>query len=116
MNLFIGHHPPHAEDEELAVAIPRPEDLLQSPEFSLFTGSTGGYVFKDTCEYYDIIGTAEDPLQFEMITCDFCYLWKREQCLASDVQARKIEKDGTVIFMHPADGVFPEKVNKGRVR
>merc|ERR1712004_942263 len=28
----------------------------------------------------------------------------------------RIAKDGTVTFMHPADGVFPEKVNKGRVQ
>merc|ERR1712054_177504 len=27
----------------------------------------------------------------------------------------RIAKDGTVKFMHPADGVFPDKVNKGRV-
>lgn len=28
----------------------------------------------------------------------------------------RLAKDGTVTFLHPADGVFPEKVNKGRVQ
>merc|ERR1711868_146772 len=48
------------------------------------------------------------------------------QCIALSKDLRKmkidsikiyrIAKDGTVTFMHPADGVFPEKVNKGRVQ
>merc|ERR1712203_456614 len=28
----------------------------------------------------------------------------------------RIARDGTVTFMHPFDGVFPDKVNKGRVQ
>merc|ERR1711879_347040 len=49
-----------------------------------------------------------------------------EQCIALGKQLRqmkidnykvyRMKPDGTVIFMHPADGVFPEKVNKGRVQ
>ncbi|CAE7285506.1 psaD, partial [Symbiodinium pilosum] len=55
---------------------------------------------------------------------NLCYFRKKEQCIALGKQLRKmkienykiyrLKKDGTVIFMHPADGVFPEKVNKGR--
>merc|ERR1711879_829470 len=45
-------------------------------------------------------------------------------CLGKQLRKLKIENykiyrlraDGTVVFMHPADGVFPEKVNKGRVQ
>ncbi|CAE7576522.1 psaD [Symbiodinium sp. KB8] len=57
---------------------------------------------------------------------NLCYFRKKEQCIALGKQLRKmkienykiyrLKKDGTVIFMHPADGVFPEKVNKGRVQ
>merc|ERR1712061_805769 len=57
---------------------------------------------------------------------NLCYFRKKEQCICLGKQLRKmkienykvyrIKKDGTVIFMHPADGVFPEKVNKGRIQ
>jgi len=98
-------------------------------------GSTGGYMSKATRERHAITWTAKDAFQFEMPTGGFaimnkgenlCYFRKKEQCLALGKQLRKmkienykiyrLKKDGTVIFMHPADGVFPEKVNKGRVQ
>merc|ERR1712176_156414 len=57
---------------------------------------------------------------------NLCYFRKKEQCLCvgKELRKRKIEnykiyriaKDGTVTFLHPVDGVFPEKVNKGRVQ
>merc|ERR1719401_401589 len=62
--------------------IPRPEDLLESPKFPLFIGSSGGYMSKSTRERHAITWTSKEEL----------------------------------LFMHPADGVFPEKVNKGRVQ
>jgi photosystem I subunit 2 len=115
--------------------IPRPEDLLESPKFPLFAGSTGGYMSKATRERHAITWTAPAQANFEMPTGGFavmnkgenlCYFRKKEQCIALGKQLRKmkienykvyrLKKDGTVVFMHPADGVFPEKVNKGRVQ
>uniref|UniRef100_A0A6T8ZBI6 Photosystem I reaction center subunit II n=1 Tax=Pyrodinium bahamense TaxID=73915 RepID=A0A6T8ZBI6_9DINO len=124
--------PPKTEDLQ---AIPRPEDLLESPKFPLFMGSTGGYMSKATRERHAITWTSKEEMTFEMPTGgvafmnkgeNLCYFRKKEQCIAVGKQLRKmkienykiyrLKKDGTVIFLHPADGVFPEKVNKGRVQ
>jgi photosystem I subunit 2 len=124
-----------AAKEEITANIPRPEDLLESPKFPLYMGSSGGYMSKATRERHAITWTAKDEATFEMPTGgvafmnkgeNLCYFRKKEQCLSVGKQLRKmkienykiyrIAKDGTVSFMHPADGVFPEKVNKGRVQ
>jgi len=115
--------------------IPRPEDLLDSPKFPKFLGTSSGYMSRATRERHAITWTAPEEREFEMPTGDFavmnkgenlCYFRKKEQCIALGKQLRqmkidnykvyRLQKDGTVIFMHPADGVFPEKVNKGRVQ
>merc|ERR1712084_157875 len=51
-------------------------------------------------------------------------LARKEQCLALTTQLRtkfktnaqfyRVFPDGEVQYLHPADGVYPEKVNKGR--
>jgi len=118
-----------------AAKIKRPEDLLDSPAFPMYQGSTGGYLSKSTRERHAITWTAKAELPFEMPTGgvavmnkgeNLCYFRKKEQALSVGKQLRKMKidnykifrlaKDGTVTFMHPADGVFPEKVNKGRVQ
>merc|ERR1712072_3254 len=90
---------------------------------------------KATRERHAITWTAKEEATFELPTTgwavmnkgeNLCYFRKKEQCIALGKQLRKmkiddykvyrIKKDGTVIFMHPADGVFPEKVNKGRIQ
>merc|ERR1711862_624629 len=54
------------------------------------------------------------------------FLARKEHCLALGTQLRtkfkikafrvfRIFPNGEMQFIHPADGVFPEKVNKGRV-
>ena len=54
------------------------------------------------------------------------YLSKKEQCLAlatqlrtgfkiSDYQIYRIFPNSEVQYLHPKDGVFPEKLNAGRV-
>merc|ERR1719259_902419 len=115
--------------------IPRPEDLLESPKFPLYIGSTSGYISKSTRERHAITWTAKEEAWFEMPTTgmaimnkgeNLCYFRKKEQCIAlgkalrqmkiNDYKVYRIARDGTVTFMHPADGVFPEKVNKGRVQ
>ena len=125
-----------AESKELTIeAIPRPEDLLDSPKFPMFEGGTGGYMSRSIRERHAITWTSKEQIKFEMPTGGYaimnkgenlCYFRKKEQCIALGKQLRKmkienykiyrLKKDGTVIFMHPADGVFPEKVNKGRVQ
>jgi len=118
-----------------AAKIKRPEDLLESSMFPMYAGSTGGYISKATRERHAITWTAKAENQFEMPTGgiaimnkgeNLCYFRKKEQALMVGKQLRKMKidnykifrvaKDGTVTFMHPADGVFPEKVNKGRVQ
>merc|ERR1711948_187729 len=90
-------------------AIPRPEDLLESPKYPMFMGSTSGYMSKGTRERHAITWTAKDSFMFEMPTGGVAVMNKGENLCY-------FRKDGTVQFMHPADGVFPEKVNKGRVQ
>ena len=55
---------------------------------------------------------------------NFLYLARKEQCLALGTQLRtfklndykiyRIFPSGEVQYLHPKDGVFPEKVNPGR--
>jgi len=107
----------------------------QPPKFG---GSTGGLLaLADREEKYAITWTSSTEQVFEMPTGgaaimnageNLLYLARKEQCLALGTQLRtkfkpKIEDykiyrvfpSGEVQFLHPADGVFPEKVNAGRV-
>jgi len=107
----------------------------QPPKFG---GSTGGLLSKaDREEKYAITWTSSTEQVFEMPTGgaaimnageNLLYLARKEQCLALGTQLRtkfkpKIEDykiyrvfpSGEVQYLHPADGVFPEKVNAGRV-
>jgi photosystem I subunit 2 len=106
----------------------------QPPKFG---GSTGGLLSKaDRDEKYAITWTSSTEQVFEMPTGgaaimnegeNLLYLARKEQCLALGTQLRtkfkpKIEDykiyrvypSGEVQYLHPADGVFPEKVNAGR--
>lgn len=112
-----------------------PEELNgQLPKFG---GSTGGLLTKaDIEEKYAITWTSTKEQVFEMPTGgaaimnegdNILYLARKEQCIAMGSQLRtrfkpKIENykiyrifpNGEVDYIHPADGVFPEKVNEGR--
>ena len=102
-----------------------------------FGGSTGGLLSAaDREEKYAITWTSKKEQVFEMPTGgaaimnegeNLLYLARKEQCLALGTQLRtkfkprmddykiyRITPDGSVTFIHPADGVFPEKVNEGR--
>lgn len=106
----------------------------QTPKFG---GSTGGLLSKaDVEEKYAITWTSGKEQVFELPTGgaaimhsgeNLLYLARKEQCLALGTQLRtkfkpKIEDykiyrilpSGDVQYLHPADGVFPEKVNEGR--
>lgn len=103
----------------------------------VFGGSTGGLLTKATVEEkYAITWNSSKQQVFEMPTggaavmnqgTNLLYLARKEQCLALGTQLRtkfkpKIEDykiyrvfpNGETQYLHPKDGVFPEKVNEGR--
>lgn len=103
----------------------------------IFGGSTGGLLTKaEVEEKYAITWTSSKEQVFEMPTGgaaimnegeNLLYLARKEQCLALGAQLRtkfkpriqdykvyRVFPSGEVQYLHPADGVFPEKVNEGR--
>jgi photosystem I subunit 2 len=106
----------------------------QTPKFG---GSTGGLLTKATVEEkYAITWTSKKEQVFELPTGgaavmnegeNLMYFARKEQCLALGTQLRtkfkprmddykiyRIYPNGETQYLHPADGVFPEKVNEGR--
>ncbi len=102
-----------------------------------FGGSTGGLLTAAFVEErYAITWTSEKEQVFEMPTGgaavmnegeNLLELARKEQCLAlgsqlrtkfkpkiTDYKVYRILPNGETTFIHPADGVFPEKVNEGR--
>lgn len=111
------------------------EELTGTPP--QFGGSTGGLLSKaEVEEKYAITWTSSKEQVFEMPTGgaaimnqgeNLLYLARKEQCLALGTQLRtkfkpkiedykiyRIYPSGEIQYLHPADGVFPEKVNEGR--
>ncbi|MBC6422032.1 MAG: photosystem I reaction center subunit II [Hormoscilla sp. GM102CHS1] len=102
----------------------------------IFGGSTGGLLTKALVEEkYAITWNSSKEQVFEMPTGgaaimregdNLLYLARKEQCLAlayrqlrpkfkiNDYKIYRVFPNGETQFLHPADGVFPEKVNKGR--
>ncbi|MEA5578025.1 photosystem I reaction center subunit II PsaD [Anabaena sp. UHCC 0451] len=100
----------------------------------LFGGSTGGLLKKaEVEEKYAITWTSPKEQVFEMPTGgaatmlkgeNLLYLARKEYGIALGAQLRKFKitdykiyrilPSGETTFIHPADGVFPEKVNPGR--
>nr|QCI06407.1 photosystem I reaction center subunit II [Dictyurus purpurascens] len=106
---------------------------MPSPTFG---GSTGGWLrAAEVEEKYAITWTSKKNQTFEMPTGgsaimaegdNLLYLAKKEQCLAlsrqlrnyfkiKDLKIYRIFPSGEVQYLHPKDGVFPEKVNEGRI-
>jgi len=110
--------------------------------FPEFGGSTGGWLeAAETEEKYVMTWTNENKKTsdeaniFEMPTGgaaimkqgpNLVYFARKEQCLALGKQLRtnfkindyrifRLFPSGELQFIHPKDGVFPEKVNAGRV-
>lgn len=106
----------------------------QAPKFG---GSTGGLLTKaEVEEKYAITWTSPKEQVFEMPTGgaaimnegdNLLYLARKEQCIALGSQLRtkikpkidnykiyRVFPNGEEQYIHPADGVFPEKVNEGR--
>jgi photosystem I subunit 2 len=100
----------------------------------IFGGSTGGLLNSAlTEEKYAITWTSPKEFVFELPTGgaavspqgdNLLYLARKEQALALGTQLRtkfkidykiyRVFPDGEVQYLHPADGVYPEKVNPGR--
>ncbi|MFN9546814.1 MAG: photosystem I reaction center subunit II PsaD [Cyanobacteriota bacterium] len=102
-----------------------------------YIGSTGGLLnAAETEEKYAITWSSASAQIFELPTGgaaemnageNIMYFARKEQCLALGTQLRtkfkpkiedykiyRIYPGGDVEFLHPKDGVFPEKVNEGR--
>jgi photosystem I subunit II len=102
-----------------------------------FIGSTGGLLNSaETEEKYAITWSSTSGQVFELPTGgaaemhagdNIMYFSRKEQCLALGTQLRtkfkpriedykiyRIYPGGDTEFLHPKDGVFPEKVNEGR--
>ena len=100
-------------------------------------GSTGGLLNSaETEEKYAITWSSTKAQAFELPTGgaaimnegdNLMYFARKEQCLALGTQLRssfkpkiddykiyRIFPGGDTEFLHPKDGVFPEKVNEGR--
>lgn len=109
-----------------------------SGQLPKFGGSTGGLLSAaDREEKYAITWTSPKEQVFEMPTGgaavmnsgeNLLYLARKEQCIALGGQLRnkfkpkildykiyRVFPNGETQYLHPADGVFPEKVNEGRV-
>lgn len=105
---------------------------MPSPTFG---GNTGGWLrAAEIEEKYAITWTSKKEQIFEMPTGgaaimrdgdNLLYLARKEQCLALSEQLKtkfkirdfkiyRIFPSGEVQYLHPKDGVFPEKVNPGR--
>ncbi|MGH1394383.1 MAG: photosystem I reaction center subunit II PsaD [Trichormus sp.] len=100
----------------------------------LFAGSTGGLLTKAQVEEkYAITWTSPKAQVFELPTGgaatmhageNLLYIARKEYGIALGGQLRKFKitdykiyrilPSGETTFIHPADGVFPEKVNEGR--
>nr|QBS14329.1 photosystem I subunit II [Vacuolaria virescens] len=101
----------------------------------IFGGSTGGWLrAAEIEEKYVITWTSPKEQVFEMPTggaatmlqgSNLLYLARKEQCLALGTQLRSFKindykiyrlfPNGEVQYIHPKDGIFPEKVNPGRL-
>lgn len=113
------------------------EEMKLSGKTPIFGGSTGGLLTKaEVEEKYAITWSSSKEQVFEMPTGgaaimnegdNLLYLARKEQCLALGAQLRnkfkpkiqdykiyRIFPSGEIQYLHPADGVFPEKVNEGR--
>jgi photosystem I subunit II len=113
------------------------EEIKLSGKTPKFGGSTGGLLTKaEVEEKYAITWTSSKEQVFEMPTGgaaimnegeNLLYLARKEQCIALGAQLRtkfkpriqdykiyRVFPSGEIQYLHPADGVFPEKVNEGR--
>lgn len=123
-----------AATKEAAPAGFTPPELDPNTPSPIFGGSTGGLLRKAQVEEFYVI-TWDSPKEqvFEMPTGgaaimrqgpNLLKLARKEQCLALGTRLRskykikyqfyRVFPNGEVQYLHPKDGVYPEKVNAGR--
>lgn len=122
-----------ATDEEAPAGFVPPALNPDTPS-PIFAGSTGGLLRKAQVEeFYAITWTSPKEQIFEMPTGgaaimregpNLLKLARKEQCLALGTRLRskykikyqfyRVFPNGEVQYLHPKDGVYPEKVNEGR--
>jgi len=120
-----------APAEKPAFVAPQLDSSMPSP---IFGGSTGGLLRQAQVEEFHVITwEAKKEQIFEMPTGgaaimrqgpNLLKLARKEQCLALLTQLRtkfktdgyiyRVFPNGEVQYLHPKDGVYPEKVNAGR--
>merc|ERR1712056_98550 len=113
-----------------------PPNLDANSPSPIFGGSLGGLMNKAKYEeFYVITWNAKKEEIFEMPTGgaaimrqgpNLLKLARKEQCLALTTRLRtkfktnacfyRVFPNGEVQYLHPKDGVYPEKVNAGRVQ
>merc|ERR1711959_41570 len=111
-----------------------PPTLAPNTPSPIFKGSTGGLMRKAQVEeFYVITWDAKKEQIFEAPSGgaaimrqgpNLLKLARKEQCLALTTQLRtkfktnacfyRVFPNGEVQYLHPADGIYPEKVNAGR--
>ncbi|XP_073004828.1 photosystem I reaction center subunit II, chloroplastic-like [Typha latifolia] len=111
-----------------------PPQLDPNTPSPIFAGSTGGLLRKAQVEeFYVITWSSPKEQVFEMPTGgaaimregpNLLKLARKEQCLALGTRLRskykinyqfyRVFPNGEVQYLHPKDGVYPEKVNPGR--
>merc|ERR1712113_561562 len=135
---FMPFLQPSATQPQIAVQAEAkswsPPVLDQKMPSPIFGGSTGGLLRKaQNEEFYVITWDAKKETLFEMPTGgaaimrqgpNLLKLARKEQCLALTTQLRtkfktnavfyRVLPSGEVQYLHPMDGVYPEKANKGR--
>ncbi|PIN17111.1 hypothetical protein CDL12_10218 [Handroanthus impetiginosus] len=125
--------PPATKEAEAPAGFTPPELDPNTPS-PIFGGSTGGLLRKAQVEEFYVI-TWDSPKEqvFEMPTGgaaimrqgpNLLKLARKEQCLALGTRLRskykikyqfyRVFPNGEVQYLHPKDGVYPEKVNPGR--
>merc|ERR1711977_71406 len=122
-----------AKKEEAPWVQPKLDPSMPSP---IFGGSTGGLLRKAQVEeFYVITWDSKKEQIFKMPTGgaaimrqgpNLLKLARKEQCQALLMQLRtkfktdacyyRVFPNGEVQYLHPKDGVYPEKVNAGRVQ
>ncbi|XP_010481602.2 PREDICTED: photosystem I reaction center subunit II-2, chloroplastic-like [Camelina sativa] len=125
--------PAAAVKEEAPVGFTPPQLDPNTPS-PIFAGSTGGLLRKAQVEeFYVITWTSPKEQIFEMPTGgaaimregpNLLKLARKEQCLALGTRLRskykikyqfyRVFPNGEVQYLHPKDGVYPEKANPGR--
>ncbi len=137
--LNLAEKQPENQPENQPLSASGLESPFQPPKPTgktpLWLGSTGGLLsaaYRE--EKYLITWNSPKEQVFEMPTGgaatmhsgdNMLYFAKKEQalCLGRQLRGFKINNykvwrefpNGDQVYLHPADGVFPEKVNKGRV-